>query len=389
MAAFHLPAGDDDGRNRRVKHRYTVLLERGLKTVRASVPDLPGCEAVASSRRAALKQIEEAISSHVARMEAAGKVVPAPAYEAVVLEVGEERRTPVRPRTAFVGPQFARYIGIDYSGAETPTSSLKALRVFVAEGDRAPTPVEPPSGLKRYWTRRGLAEWLVSQLAEGPPTIVGIDHGFSFPEAYFKRHRLPRDWRTFLADFHAHWPTDEEHVYVDFVRDGVFGNGAARTGVRSWRRATEVTAKAAKSVFHFDVQGQVAKSTHAGLPWLKFLLEHPTLTARDRVPFMWPFDGWEIPRGRSAVVEVYPRLWRHVLPDTHPVMQAGMTDDERDAYVVTKALCDADHDGRLLAWCAPDLDEETRAIASYEGWILGVPQLDDTLIDKFKRSGRA
>ena len=27
----------------------------------------------------------------------------------------------------------------------------------------------------------------------------------------------------------------------------------------------------AKSVFHFDVQGSVAKSTHAGLPWIKAL----------------------------------------------------------------------------------------------------------------------
>ena len=27
----------------------------------------------------------------------------------------------------------------------------------------------------------------------------------------------------------------------------------------------------AKSVFHFDVQVSVAKSTHAGLPWLRYL----------------------------------------------------------------------------------------------------------------------
>jgi hypothetical protein len=336
-----------------------------------------------------LKLIGEAIPAHVASMEADGEVVPEPVYEAVVLEVGEEQREQIRPRSAFVGPQFESYVGIDYSGAETPTSSLKGLRVFVAEGHQHPTPVEPPSGTKRYWTRRGVAEWLVKQLAEGPPTIVGIDHGFSFPEAYFKRHRLPRDWRAFLTDFHAHWPTDDDHVYVDFVRDGANGAGAARTGARTWRRVTEVTAGAAKSVFHFDVQGQVAKSTHAGLPWLKFLLEHPALTGTDRVPFMWPFDGWEIPRGRSAVVEVYPRLWRHVLPDAHPVMQLGMTEDERDAYVVAKSLSDADHDGRLLDWCAPILDEDTRAIARYEGWILGVPQLDHGLVDGFKRKGRA
>ncbi len=31
-------------------------------------------------------------------------------------------------------PQFERYIGVDYSGAETPTSSLPGLRVYAAAG---------------------------------------------------------------------------------------------------------------------------------------------------------------------------------------------------------------------------------------------------------------
>jgi hypothetical protein len=45
-----------------------------------------------------------------------------------------------------------------------------------------------------YWTRRGLAEWLCTELGAYIPTQVGIDPGFSFPIAYFDRHRLPRDW---------------------------------------------------------------------------------------------------------------------------------------------------------------------------------------------------
>src|SRR5207244_7841859 len=32
-----------------------------------------------------------------------------------------------------MGPAFNRYIGIDYSGAKTPTSSLKGLRIYTAE----------------------------------------------------------------------------------------------------------------------------------------------------------------------------------------------------------------------------------------------------------------
>ena len=30
-------------------------------------------------------------------------------------------------------PAFARYIGIDYSGAQTPTASLKGLRIYMAD----------------------------------------------------------------------------------------------------------------------------------------------------------------------------------------------------------------------------------------------------------------
>ena len=35
-------------------------------------------------------------------------------------------------------PAFARHIGIDYSGAETPTASLKGLRVYMTDGDGSP-----------------------------------------------------------------------------------------------------------------------------------------------------------------------------------------------------------------------------------------------------------
>ena len=85
-------------------------------------------------------------------------------------------------------PAFARTIGIDYSGAETPTASLKGLCVYLAEGDAPPVEVPPPPSLKKYWTRHGIAEWLVNKLAEDAPTLVGIDHGFSFPLRYFKVH---------------------------------------------------------------------------------------------------------------------------------------------------------------------------------------------------------
>lgn len=157
-----------------------------------------------------------------------------------------------------VNPIFEQYIGIDYSGAQTPKSSLKGLRIYKADCLTAPEEVEPPSSPRRYWTRRGIAEWLVERLSEGQPTLVGIDHGFSFPLRYFEQYGLPLDWPSFLDDFQLHWPTDED-IYVDFVRDGSVGNCAARSGNPRWRRVTELRARSAKSVFHFDVQGSVAK----------------------------------------------------------------------------------------------------------------------------------
>ena len=57
--------------------------------------------------------------------------------------------------------KFNRYIGIDYSGAQTPTAGLKGLRVYLAEGDAAPVEVLPPPSPRKYWTRRRVAEWLV------------------------------------------------------------------------------------------------------------------------------------------------------------------------------------------------------------------------------------
>ena len=87
-------------------------------------------------------------------------------------------------------PRFDRYIGIDYSGAETSSSSLKSLCVYVADRLTTPQEVEPSSSPRKYWTRRGIAEWLVDRLSGGPPTFVGIDHGFSFPLQYFEQHGL-------------------------------------------------------------------------------------------------------------------------------------------------------------------------------------------------------
>ncbi len=258
---------------------------------------------------------------------------------------------------------FARYIGIDYSGAQTPMASLKGLRVYMAEGNNPPLEVLPPPSPRKYWTRRGIAEWLVARLGEDTATLVGIDHGFSFPLRYFEVHHLPPDWHEFLDDFQRHWPTDE-NIYVDFVRDGIMGNGAARMGNSRWRRLTEERSGGAKSVFHFDVQGSVAKSTHAGIPWLRYIRNQ----LGKRVHF-WPFDGWDVPAGHSAIAEAYPALW------SRNFAVEDRTPDQHDAFSIAAWLSHADRNDRLAACLNPDLTPPERAVAQVEGWILGVPGL--------------
>jgi len=258
-------------------------------------------------------------------------------------------------------PQFERYIGIDYSGAKTPTSSLPGLRIYAADGTSQPKEMLPPPLPRKFWTRHGVAEFLQMELLGLQRLLVGIDHAFSFPLHYFEKHHLSLDWHAFLDDFQRHWPTDEDNTYVSSVRDGSCGDGRKRTGHPSWFRLTDLWTPAAKSVFRFNVQGQVATSTHAGLLWLRYLRAQ----CGSKVHF-WPFEGWGIPSGLSVVTEVYPSLWMRRFP------RDGRNGDQHAAYSVAAWLQRADLNGSLSRSFDPPLTPEERAIAKVEGWILGV-----------------
>lgn len=191
------------------------------------------------------------------------------------------------------------------------------------------------------------------RLSDDTPSLVGIDHGFSFPLQYFEKYNLPFDWTLFLEDFCHYWPTAQKNMYVDFIREGVDGNGAARTGDSHWRRVCEILAHA-KSVFHFDVPGSVAKSTFSGLPWLLYL--------RKRIPeiHFWPFDGWTVPPGKSVIAEAYPSLWSKTFPREH------RNSHQHDAYTLAAWMREADQTGFLATYF------KQRTSATIEGWILGV-----------------
>lgn len=253
--------------------------------------------------------------------------------------------------------RFTRHIGIDYSGAQTPESRLAGLQVFEARNGGVPERIGTPASGVKHWTRLEVAQFCATAVASGEPVIIGIDHAFSFPVSYMKRNGITC-WPQFLDDFMRHWPTADPHARVDVHR-----RNNLRTGEASELRLCEQWTAGPKSVFQFDVQGQVATSTHAGLPWLLWLRE---ISRRDARLHFWPFDGFEIPVGSSVVAEVYPSLFRR------RYSKDGRTPDEHDAYCVAAWLADMDRRGDLQAYFNPPLSLAQRDQCLLEGWILGV-----------------
>ena len=252
---------------------------------------------------------------------------------------------------------FDQYIGIDYSGAKAASSRLAALQVYIAVPGAEPKRVEAPCAGRHNWCRRELAHWLLEQLRDNGRSIIGIDHGMSFPMSYMLRNNLS-SWDEFLAHFHELWPTDRDHMYVDFVREQEPPSGSATE-----LRLCESWTAGAKSVFHFDVQGSVAKSTHAGLPWIRFIRDE--LQPRG-VLHCWPFDGFEIPERKSVIAEMYPSILRRRFASSE------RTADQQDAFSIAAWLKQMDSRGMLHQYFNPPLSLPERRRAALEGWILGV-----------------
>jgi len=83
----------------------------------------------------------------------------------------------------------------------------------------------------------------------------------------------------------------------------------------------------------------------------------------------WPFDGWDIPAGRSAIAEVYPALW------SRSFANEDRTSDQHDAYSIAAWLSRADRDGSLAAFSTPTFRRRSARWRRWRGWILGVPGL--------------
>lgn len=67
--------------------QYTVIIEKGPTSYGASVPDLPGCVAVADTLKEVEELIKGAIEMHIEGMREDGSPIPEPTSTAVVVDV--------------------------------------------------------------------------------------------------------------------------------------------------------------------------------------------------------------------------------------------------------------------------------------------------------------
>lgn len=263
--------------------------------------------------------------------------------------------------------RFDALIGIDYSGAGVASARCKGLQVYEARPGLADTTspriLRPRKASAANWTRREIAHLLRDRVRSGERFLAGIDHNFSMPWTYFQRYGLS-EWPGFLEDFVRYWPTHLDGVSVEDIRraQALQPDSDRRTGTSSEFRITERWTSSAKSVFQFDMQGSVAKSSHAGIPWLKWL--------RDEVGehlHVWPFDGWTPHPDKCVLAEVYPSIFRNRYP------RGERTVDEQDAFACAQWMVDMAARGRLSEYFArPPLDDEECAVVACEGWVLGV-----------------
>lgn len=261
--------------------------------------------------------------------------------------------------------RFREFIGIDYSGAQSPDDPLGNLKAFRVP--RVGPASEHKSQLPRRLnlSRREVRSWVLAQLQKCDAVLIGIDHGFSLPSARLMEFGV-RTWADLLDRFRTVVQTQLRSVAdarSDATCAGLLAPPQGEAFV-DWFRLTERRASGVRSVFAYEGPG-VAFSTMAGIAELAVLRDE--LRAHGVRAHFWPFDGMAIPESGPVIVEVYPALCnRQFERDPDESL------DQHDARCVALWLREISVDGRLRSYLNPSLSAEQRALVDLEGWILGV-----------------
>lgn len=289
------------------------------------------------------------------------------------------------------GHGFDQFIGIDWSGAKGP--ALPGLQIAVAEpGQGAPVLVLPPTG--RWWTRPAVLDWLMDRL-RAARVLVGFDFAFAYAHedlgGYFPETGPSpggaRDLWALVEDVCQDAP--ELYGAPFYYRKDLpfrrhFLSPAGKGDLYTLRhRLTEAACAVVTSphpVMKCIGAANVGTGSLAGMRLL-----HRLKRDMDNHVAVWPFEDLD---GRSALVEIFPRLyfkragvdpraWRERAALDRALAYYGSSapaagwlparEDEPDALISAAAL-------RALSpqpaiWSTP---LAFAAAKRAEGWIFGV-----------------
>ncbi|MBM3548215.1 MAG: hypothetical protein FJX54_14795 [Alphaproteobacteria bacterium] len=279
---------------------------------------------------------------------------------------------------------FTCFAALDWSGARRANGIAIAV---CAPGKGAPRLVPPPD--RRRWSRLQALEW-VSGLVARERALVGFDFAFSLPFVLARRY-FPqpepsvRDLWALVDGVGGEAPdlwgggfADDLRYAPDFWR-----SGPQPRAYLDPHRATDLACRTAglgspQSPYKLIGAKQVGLGALAGMRVLHRLQDAAAV---------WPFGE---PGGRSALVEIYPRLFLRKagagnakirdwgdLKDALAALgsrspRAGdrpPTDHDTDALVSAAGLRGLAAEERV--WDAPRHDKDA---LRREGWIFGVPR---------------
>lgn len=260
---------------------------------------------------------------------------------------------------------FSTFIGIDYSGAGLPSRGLRGLRIFQSTPSRLGREVFDERHAQGRWSRNRVREWLLTQAADKGPVLVGLDHAFSLPATRLRQQSIV-SWDHLLVQFEGIVATQRRKVSEARADRRTAGLLDRPEGLdpEDWFRLSERRTQQASSVLDFRPR-RVAFSTMAGIAQLA-ALRREAARASAKLHF-WPFDGFNIPAGFSAIVEIYPAILKRRFASVD-----GDTADQRDARCAADWLRAIVRDGHLATYLRPPLTQRQRTQALLEGWILGV-----------------
>jgi hypothetical protein len=215
-----------------------------------------------------------------------------------------------------------RILAVDWSGSASPAAARRCICVALGRSGRV-------ERLEDGRDREQTSELLLEQAAREPRLVVGLDFAFSLPEWYARSRgatTAPDVWELVAREGES-WLRDPQPPFWRSRKCAIGGPELRRTEM-------DVAAPGIrpKSAFQLGGAGQVGTASLRGMPYLLRLSERFAI---------WPFDRPRLP----LVVEIYPRLHRHLAPD-------APTEHARDAAAAARAMSSWGGD-----WCALPLDE--------------------------------